>query len=840
MKASCSLRVLLLAILLSTVAHTLSPLSSNSAKAADSHRPALNPSPSSRHDATERQSYHASRSLLAFWQPVTALPAPRAELRAATDGSHIFVTGGSTGFPVHADVYTAAINSDGTLGSWSSSTPLPSSRCGHASVVSHGHLFVIGGYHRPFDPGGGQDTVFSAPIDTNGRVGAWTSVTPLPRDLYRAAAVAFGDWIYVLGGWSDDWGSAWSGVLRSEVAADGTIGDWVSLPSLPYALHAHGAAVINDFVFVIGGLSGLTDSTLKSSVYAAELHADGSIGAWTQATSLPTTLHSMAVVTFENLLVVMGGRTRATWNDTERVYSATVAAAGTLSEWKPDVALPRPLFFHVAVAGSSSVYVIGGGNESAGLPDVYAANHLAGGALRLPFSIFNQTGTCESRQNGLNCVNSYFDHYRPDYGLSEDGRGRLERFFGGQLTGPIGGDATRCLDYPDDPVHGCTPCNISDGSCYDGHDAYDFGLVVPVDPNSPPLGSRVLAAAAGTVTDISQPDVCNSANWRGTALHIDHGGGYATEYWHLSRAVVTSGHVEAGDRIGVVGSTGCSEGVHLHFALYYEDHVADPYGWRRSDPDPYLASGHGACFWTAGCSTQGSATESGGAVISDRGDMIVIVPPGAVTGTITLELALARDPEAQPSAVPTGYSFDAFARDTYGNAVETFLTPLTIGIGYVDLILDYVVENTLTVHRWDEGVQSWVPLPTTLFLEDNQVVATTDHLSRFALLGEPLNPAPEITSISPTSSYAHLGLDAHVIIEGSGFLPTPSVRLGVSGLAVTSVDSNTIDGVLLSGLDPGVYTLTVTNPDGQEASIESAYTVEEPPRIYVPLTFKNY
>ncbi|MFF3018258.1 FG-GAP-like repeat-containing protein [Streptomyces sp. NPDC057939] len=74
-------------------------------------------------------------------------------------------------------------------------------------------------------------------------------------------------------------------------------------------------------------------------------------------------------------------------------------------------------------------------------------------------------------------------------------------------------------------------------------------------------GRPVVASAAGTVTVAD-----SGGGWAGTHVRIDHGGGWTTHYAHLSSTAVTSGStVAAGQMIGRVGSTGNSDGAHLHF-----------------------------------------------------------------------------------------------------------------------------------------------------------------------------------------------------------------------------------------------------------------------------------
>ena len=63
----------------------------------------------------------------------------------------------------------------------------------------------------------------------------------------------------------------------------------------------------------------------------------------------------------------------------------------------------------------------------------------------------------------------------------------------------------------------------------------------------------------------------------GNYVKLDHGGGYATGYGHMSRIAVYPGsRVRAGQIIGYVGSTGLSTGPHLHYELYQNGHAVNP------------------------------------------------------------------------------------------------------------------------------------------------------------------------------------------------------------------------------------------------------------------------
>lgn len=75
-----------------------------------------------------------------------------------------------------------------------------------------------------------------------------------------------------------------------------------------------------------------------------------------------------------------------------------------------------------------------------------------------------------------------------------------------------------------------------------------------------PYGSPVFAAVDGVVR------VAGGASGYGNLVRIDHGGGFATGYAHLSKVMVRPGQsVRKGQQIGRSGNSGLSTGPHLHF-----------------------------------------------------------------------------------------------------------------------------------------------------------------------------------------------------------------------------------------------------------------------------------
>ena len=110
---------------------------------------------------------------------------------------------------------------------------------------------------------------------------------------------------------------------------------------------------------------------------------------------------------------------------------------------------------------------------------------------------------------------------------------------------------------------------------YNGHDGWDYAAAPP---------DMALAAADGEVVFAGNAD--DNCNTR--AVIVDHDNGYRTLYWHLARVDVQIGdHVARGQPVGMIGSTGCATGPHLHFGVQFLGRNTDPYGWCGAAPDPW-------------------------------------------------------------------------------------------------------------------------------------------------------------------------------------------------------------------------------------------------------------
>lgn len=93
----------------------------------------------------------------------------------------------------------------------------------------------------------------------------------------------------------------------------------------------------------------------------------------------------------------------------------------------------------------------------------------------------------------------------------------------------------------------------------------------------------------------------------------------------------------------------------------------------------------------------------------------------------------------------------------------------------------------------------------------------------WAALATTLNPS--VGAIDPASGANDIGTP--ITITGADFAATATVSLGSTPLTnVTWVNSGTLHATVPWGLSPGVYTLTVVNPDGS-GTLSSAFTVTQ-------------
>jgi hypothetical protein len=138
-------------------------------------------------------------------------------------------------------IRTAPINSDGTIGTWSTGLPLPfNARLSSGLVVIGNKVYLLSSIMN-----GGEG--FETNINEDGSLGTWTiNNKGIPyidnntnNSLYHTKAVVVKNRVYVFGGWSGGfYPSGATGdnhnryIYTAAIDSNGNIGTWETLPNL--------------------------------------------------------------------------------------------------------------------------------------------------------------------------------------------------------------------------------------------------------------------------------------------------------------------------------------------------------------------------------------------------------------------------------------------------------------------------------------------------------------------------------------------------------------------------------------------------------------------------------
>ena len=188
-----------------------------------------------------------------MWRSTTPLPSPRQSFSAVVYGGRLYAIAGNygRGGVNWQDVQMATFNADGSLGGWTALTPLPDPRSVHTSVAYNDYLYTIGGYISGAP--GPENEVLVAPINSNGTIGSWTYSTPFPIPRGYHESVVVDGYLFVMGGGNN--GSPYlSDVQTAPLLMDGSTGTWVTKTPLPDTRAGFASVVANGRIYVIGGL----------------------------------------------------------------------------------------------------------------------------------------------------------------------------------------------------------------------------------------------------------------------------------------------------------------------------------------------------------------------------------------------------------------------------------------------------------------------------------------------------------------------------------------------------------------------------------------------------------
>ena len=269
------------------------------------------------------------------WEELSALPTPRTEVAAATDGERIWVVGGFA--EDGATVPTSEVY-DPDDDAWTPGPDLPLG-VNHAMAAAEGGVvYVVGGYREGLgDP---SDRAFAL-IE-----GGWRELAPMPEPRAAGGVAVVQRKLYVVGGVGP------GGLAASTLVYDPSAETWSETEGLLTPREHLGVASDGKLVYAVGGRTG----GIGSNLGAAEAF-DPAAGMWETLPEMPTPRGGLAAAGTENGFVVApGGEADATFEEAEAFDTGS-------GRWVSLPPVPTARHGLGVVAVGDVVYVIGGGTE---------------------------------------------------------------------------------------------------------------------------------------------------------------------------------------------------------------------------------------------------------------------------------------------------------------------------------------------------------------------------------------------------------------------------------------------------------------------------------------------
>jgi hypothetical protein len=258
---------------------------------------------------------------------------------------------------------------------WNATSSLPEGRRDVCLVYYSGYVYCLGG--RPADEGttgiGAVDTVYYAAVNPDGSIGTWAAASSLPAARSNGGAAAYDGRLYYWGGWGTDF-TTHNDCYYVTINPDGSLGTWVtSSITIPDSGTANaqmdsfgsGRMRFGKYLYIVNGEDN--SETNQTAVYYSEIQPGGDYGTWTSTTATPTGFWFHGVVAYEGassnyIYRVAGNESFTTENG---VIYATINSDGTIGTWNTATAIipgPSPsgrYDFGCAIA-DGKIYIIGG------------------------------------------------------------------------------------------------------------------------------------------------------------------------------------------------------------------------------------------------------------------------------------------------------------------------------------------------------------------------------------------------------------------------------------------------------------------------------------------------
>jgi N-acetylneuraminic acid mutarotase len=194
---------------------------------------------------------------------------------------------------------------------WYSGATLSSIRSDMSAVAYNNTMYLMGGLSTGGTP---VSTMETASITPTGTLGTWTSSTALPSVLYGQSSQVYNDRLYILGGDTSVGGAPSNSVYYNKINSDGTLNSWTQTTSFATGRLTEGGnftAAWGAYIYISGGCSAVNASgyctTVQSDTQLASINADGSLDVWNTVGGVTNEQEGFSMVAWSNNIYEIGG-----------------------------------------------------------------------------------------------------------------------------------------------------------------------------------------------------------------------------------------------------------------------------------------------------------------------------------------------------------------------------------------------------------------------------------------------------------------------------------------------------------------------------------------------------
>lgn len=266
----------------------------------------------------EGRAYHATVAATAYTAPIDT----------TTTAAYLYALGGadSTGAMTNT-AYYAKVALDGSVGPWQSATPLPTAVRSTSAMAFRGFIYLSGGAGAQGAP---TAAAYRAAINADGSLGTWQAMAGLPNAAAFQSLYNFGPYLYATGGDGGTVSTTQATTSGGELSATylarvnlrtgDLAGGWAPLSSMNKGRAKHNTVVGGAYLFTTSGVYAGSPGSSENTY--AQINPDGTVTSWQGATGVNTIgtllgydLYNQAAISFVDAggkghVLVLGGAKR--------------------------------------------------------------------------------------------------------------------------------------------------------------------------------------------------------------------------------------------------------------------------------------------------------------------------------------------------------------------------------------------------------------------------------------------------------------------------------------------------------------------------------------------------